>query len=454
MLSVDNIFENDGDAGFWVALANLTKKAMCPIILTSTAAPVLLDASSIRYQSACMTRPSPLECALKMRRIAKEEALRLRIDDHGDDEWSINQLRRIAELCNCDLRSILNEMQLHSHGVSLVPQEEGKSITDTVPDASSPPSIMDSPAINDITPRFVCATSYNVLTIRGDNFARLTGLALTEVLIGGRVSPALRIIDDKTILAVCPPCTLPKDVDSSGSFEDSFEPCISCRYAPVVVKITMKTGIVLHSDSCMYSEVNSFGRRFNIAFTFPELEGRLERICRRRENARNLRLEGCLDALSSGDDDFVIPTTRSKENGKDATVTSGREITNVVSMVSEPTEEQLTSGDEVADSLLENAVTEFFPGLKSSDQVQRVVVEGKVCGDGERDLSKLQKLAKDVEYSSDAALLEDSLSSLAIPTIAGAVRGFGSEFIDSESLSENPFPGTSSKKLRHAGAKL
>lgn len=448
---VDNIFETEGDAGFWVALANLTKKAKCPIILTSTSAPSLLEASSIRYQAASMTRPSPLECASKMRLVAKnEEVVSSEVDDR-DDEWGQDELCCIAEICNCDLRSILNEMQLHSHGSSLlrrVKKESGGMALDARP----PPFIVDAPTITEITPRFVKANSYNVLTIKGDNFADSTDLPATEVIIGGRASLALRIIGDNTILAACAPCTLPKGVDSSGSFEGSFEHCITCRYAPVIVKRTTKTGLVLRSDTCIPSDVSSFGRHFNVVFNFPEVEGRLESMCIKKEKARQKRREESQRALSSDDDDFVIPVRKSKDPENDAT-TSGRGITNVVSMTSETMGESslVTTGVDV-DALLEKAMKDFVLD-KSIEQIPPKTCKEQKPRDNEKDLSELTQIVKGLEHSSDAALLEDSFSWLAIPSLSGAVRGFGSDFLDSESLSGNLASGMSSKKLRNTSAK-
>ena len=295
LFSVDNIFESDGDAGFWVALASLSKKAKCPIVLTSSVTPILLEASSIRYHAASLCRPTPVECASTIRRIALEEKVLIsgRDDDGGCDR---DALLHIAELCSCDLRSILNAMQLHCHG-SLSATEakvEKRNCSEGEEESlgrASPRTCqnLDFPEILNVSPSIVDGDRHSVLTIRGQNFVGTNEWDSIQVLIGGRPSPLLRVLDDTTILAISPPCHLPEGVDPSGIFEMTFEPCITSRHLPIDVIGTTRTGLVAHSDSAL---VSAPGKRWNVAYSFPEPPDRLEDLCDKREITRDNKRRG------------------------------------------------------------------------------------------------------------------------------------------------------------------
>jgi hypothetical protein len=65
-ISVDIMYEEEGDAGFWSALSSLTKKAKCPIFLTANVVPDALVSSTIRYLHLATSLPKPKECVAKM----------------------------------------------------------------------------------------------------------------------------------------------------------------------------------------------------------------------------------------------------------------------------------------------------------------------------------------------------------------------------------------------------
>ena len=68
--------------------------------------PALYDSNTLRYRSEHFERPSPSECINKMEDIAKSEGMVLGGDATNDG------LSVIAEHFDCDLRRIVNEMQL------------------------------------------------------------------------------------------------------------------------------------------------------------------------------------------------------------------------------------------------------------------------------------------------------------------------------------------------------
>lgn len=480
-IAVDNIFENDGDAGFWVALASLSKKAKCPIVLTSSVTPMLLETSSIRYQAAPLCRPLPEECAATIRHVALEEQVLI----HGisgkecDDECDRDALLHIAELCSCDLRSIFNAMQLHCHGSSSLSvvgkmpscrEENGCTMAqpnDTdhcqkkkVAEDASPmmyPCLNAPEILQPIFPSVVDGVSHSVLTIRGRNFLGTNGWARVEVLIGDRSSPSLRVIDDSTILAISPPCILPKGVDSSGIFETTFEPCVTSRYLPIVVKGVTKCGLVARSDSAF---VSAPGKHWNVVYSFPESQSRLEDMCNKREEARDQkRLE---ETFSSDDEDFAVPTSargRGDEGKRGGANLGPKALASVASMASENKSLAAAHDDVDIASLLEKASRGIVMDVEKCgsehdngwEEKVKVQDAGSEVDNREIILLELNRLAKEIKNSSDAVLLEKGLCSITMPVPSGAVRGFASDFIDVESAVDS-FESSSknaSKKLRN-----
>ena len=458
---VDNIFENDGDAGFWVALASLSKKAKCPIVLTSGVTPILLEASSIRYHAASLCRPTPVECASTIRRIALEEKVLIsgRDDDGGCDR---DALLHIAELCSCDLRSILNAMQLHCHGSLSAAEAEAEKRNHSDGEeeslgvvSSKTSQNLDFPEILSVSPPIVDGDCHSVLTIRGQNFVGTSEWDSIQVLIGGRPSPLLRVVDDTTILAISPPCYLPKGVDSSGIFEMTFEPCITSRHLPIDVIGTTRTGLVAHSDSAL---VSAPGKRWNVAYSFPEPPDRLEDLCNKREITRDNKRRG--EAFSSSDeDDFVIPTstrnTLQADEEKEANGGLGPET--IITVVSTASDSDAPAPGHNADlsALLEKVSNDLVledqdVAIKPNDapraslkreplgekmELKRAAADSKYKRDGDEEkvALELEQLVRELENSSDASFLQEGIRSMAIPMPSGSIRGFSSDFIDQQS---------------------
>lgn len=456
---VDNIFENDGDSGFWVALASLSKKAKCPIVLTSSVTPILLEASSIRYHAASLCRPTPVECASTIRRIALEEKVLIggRDDDGGSDR---DALLHIAELCSCDLRSILNAMQLHCHGsLSAVEAEAEKRNCseggeESLGGASSRTSQnLDFPEILNVSPSIVDSDCHSVLTIRGQNFVGTNEWDSIQVLIGGRPSPLLRVVDDTTILAISPPCHLPEGVDSSGIFEMTFEPCITSRHLPIDVIGTTRTGLVAHSDSAL---ISAPGKHWNVAYSFPEPPDRLEDLCNKREITRDNKRRGG-GFSSSDEDDFVIPTssrnTLQADEEKEANDSLGPET--IITVVSTASDNDAPASGHNADlaDILEKASNELVfqdqdvviklndaprTSLKRDPLWEKMEVKSvadcEYYNDGDEKVAlELEQLVREFENSSDASFLQEGIRSMAMPMPSGSIRGFSYDFIDQQS---------------------
>lgn len=242
---VDLLFETEGDSGFWQGLSAVAKKAKCPIILTSASAPRQL--SNFRFKQCHLERPKAFECASKMCQIARMEGMKWQ---QGVDQDTIkNELAAIARVCGCDLRRIMNEMQLYKFGQ---PCEFLKDISSEILDNENEKEIY-FPRVNAVFPRTVSSWSHTVVVITGANFTSLGLVEATSVTptvyFGDQVSPLARVIDDNSILAICPPCHVPETVDSSSCFQNSFDEPYCTKFRLVTVELRYAKGAVFRSDA-------------------------------------------------------------------------------------------------------------------------------------------------------------------------------------------------------------
>jgi hypothetical protein len=242
---VDLLFETEGDSGFWQGLSAVAKKAKCPIILTSASAPRQL--SNFRFKEGHLDRPKAFECASKMCQIARMEGMKWQ---QGVDQDTIkNELAAIARVCGCDLRRIMNEMQLYKFGQQC----------DFLNDISS--QILENkneneiyfPRVNAVFPRAVSSCSHTVVVITGANFTSLGLVEATSVTptvyFGDQISPLARVIDDNSILAICPPCHVPETVDSSCCYQNTYDESYCTKFRLVTVEIKHAKGAVFRSDA-------------------------------------------------------------------------------------------------------------------------------------------------------------------------------------------------------------
>ena len=348
----------------------------------------------------------------------------------GKEEENRRRLCRIAELCGCDLRRIINEMQLYSHHVSKEANMSSALSCDTWERTSGEVSDeLDAPTISNIFPKSSQSDQYSVVTIMGNHFINDTDRVCTEVTIGGQPCPVVRVVSKNIMLVVCPPCVLPSGVDASGVFVDKFEDCITCRYASVNIKMTIHESLVLRSDmSC------------NIEYLFPDkYEWRAKREHQRMQNQESNRHE---EDFSSDDDDFVVRPTRRKVVEKEKEKSAEQEIANVVSITSDMTSE--TGEDAVPDSpcqsIMSIAEAEALVDIEMKNSKLSKVsapLSKRMALNDARSSSKFEEVVKSLEYISDAAYLDHAFSSLATPSLSGAVRGFGSEMVDNQNLTSD-----------------
>lgn len=363
---MDLLFESDN--GFWQSLGNLTKKAKCPIILTAENIPQQLqNSTSILYKFAYLTRPTPMECASKMCQIAKMENMTWKQGLNGQE---IKEgLANIAKICSCDLRRIMHEMQSYNNGSTYkgrnIPCHNFVKTNDHID-----PKNQIFPSIDNISPKEHPSRTHTIIKIKGKHFREnsffLGGKNITaEISVGGQQCPAAQIIDDNTILAVCPPCMLPNHVDNYGLIRNTINHrSYQYSYPNVTLRLLEDSGISFNSESPLGNA------HFSplLCYIFPE-EG--------DDDTNDEELLHCYDneGINGLLNDAIV-----KYKNKSKYVQTEGELGNHV---------------------------------PSSLKVHE--------GSSNNNLLEMKNLMKAAEYSSDAAVLEEKLSQFGCPSLSGTV---------------------------------
>jgi DNA polymerase III delta prime subunit len=229
---VDNL-DPDTDCGFWSALCDLYKESKCPIIVTCNSIPKELNATSFRWTHIPMYRPTPKQCAVQLRDILLQEGYTTR---HAADV-----LVTIAQLGNCDVRRILQELQLfHVYTVSALSSTFCNDANDVgivvqagnVTRNTFPSNIF--PIIESVHPNIIYFDRYTTITVKGTNFLSIIDLSEAKtmyhrcnVFIGSYCCPHAYVINDSTILAVVTPSVN-----------------MVSKYLPIYVSCTKRFGII------------------------------------------------------------------------------------------------------------------------------------------------------------------------------------------------------------------
>lgn len=432
------MYEDEGDAGFWGALSSLTKKAKCPIFLTANVVPDALLSSSIRYRHLETFLPKPKECVTKMRQIIKSEGFSL-IDTFAYPSVTDKQLSFIAQLCKCDLRRVINELQLYASGPSVM-----KTDGDATTESSTPEITYDSrvdfatPIITDISPKQVSPHDLSLLTIRGKNFTSLRASGrdiFVQVSIGNQLCPAVRILNDSTILAVLPSYLPPRGVDDFGVIEKTGQESRTSRFAPLSIHFHCAFGLISTLDAttsttelCDGTSSISLGRRWNVEYAFPY--------------PRHVIL------------DYV----RSRTTGNDGE--SGEEeleceATTAPGLHSYTITNSTSKGEDVrkeAALILEEGVRDW--NASHFERIECEVVCDRACApDNEQCLRKLEVLSSQAHLTSDAAMLEDALECGGLPFLVGEVPGFGASLVNDVAGNRSHSEGSEKRLFRDANAR-
>lgn len=372
---MDLLFESD--VGFWQSLGNLAKKAKCPIILTAPTPPQQLqNSSSIVYRYAYLTRPSPMECASKMCQIARMENMQWN-KSMGCQNTSKEYLAAIARMCDCDLRRIMNEMQLFNSGNPSI-HSKSFSIGARKSDVSDlVQTTLNHPFIDSISPNRVTPTVNTVIQIRGRNFLGedtfVGNNSSVFVTIGAQQSPAAQIINNNTILAVCPPCILPTNVNKFGVIKNSlFQRSLDCGYQHVVIKFNSTNGMTYRTDSSFSDDHISL----LLNYDFPE-------------------------------QDFEVDVNSGAEAHTD-------QSTDIPISATELLKAAVDKFSDMHKQDISDPVSETCSAIKETQKKSLV--------DDNQEITKMMEAASN---ASDAALIEDGLYHMSLPSLAGALHGCG-----------------------------
>lgn len=341
----------------------------------------------------------------------------------------IGGMSLIAETFECDLRKILNEMQLFRHKTT---QSEHSAIqqaylTPSELDTTSTSAISENfPDIFDMKPRIVPRDRHTVLEISGKN------LFQSELFIGGKLCKHFAVVSDSKIIAVCPPCCFPNGVTSDATYEDNQDlVCLSSKFAEVVLrKRCRKSGLVLDSSrSCT---------NWNVEYDIPLRESKFEQQMSRqafiRESKARLKRQ---QNQKKSDEGFMSSEEEfekmdSSEASEEATEEARSEVE--VTEEEQPEEEaQIEETDADAEALFNEALSKVDITPIPPNKVEVVASRESL----EQSAIDLCSLANDLACFSDASLFESSFSRQA-PLISGAVEGFGQHLFDTESSGSDP----------------
>ena len=443
---MDNIFESDGDTAFWSALNDLTRKARCPVFLTANVFPRGLASASARFRLARTALPTTLECAHKMMQLIQQEGVCSQQNVEEENNM-LTGLKGLAELCGCDIRHIMHELQLFAFlnasqlSVEECTMSEIQSRTEILPTATIRPVI----AVESVSPQMVSSSSCSLIIVKGKDFgllcpsSRSTGPSL-EVIVGDQRCPLATVIDNETILAVCPPCSTPGYVDVTGCRKTSTaigrRSSPEARFAQLTLQSSQSTGSRPISSSSIVSHLLLDDNRIsassicNIEYSFPDVAPRK-----------------IGHASKDNDDDDSI----SECEFGDKKVSDNEWKKNQTSFLTKkksPGEPILgeTSGLEEAKELF-NKELEKFKALTTENASESKVVAHSDTPAVEREIEEtLEILARDLQLASDASLLD---SHTGLPFLTGASPGFGYLFTPEGSSSS---ASSSSKLSRHGNS--
>ena len=255
---VDLLYPANGDNGFWSALSDVSKKAKAPIVLTANRFPDELRSPVYRFQHVHV-ETSIEKCALFLKQKATCVGLVVRPERQVT---LASDAQRIARLANGDYRRIslaIDLLKATSNSKQPVPTLDSR-LRLLTPTADPPQKVFSvpikSPRITQVYPYCVPADQMSLIRIFGIDllsFAEPPFLGPragypVKVRIGFRDCPHARILDDNTIMAVCPPL-----VEQGQSKTLSLE----MKYAPVTVTSATATG-VLWTSVGMIDRITTF----------------------------------------------------------------------------------------------------------------------------------------------------------------------------------------------------
>lgn len=355
----------------------------------------------LQYRHVFTSLPSPIECAKKMNYILQEEGI-----IQNKASANLKALAWVAELCGCDIRRILLELQMFSCGGQHRDSSAARSSWSTNTTLPTPEN-KKAATVDQISPNVVPSEKSVVLTICGQNFLSLCKNASPgsiEVIVGEQVCPAASIVDDTTILAVCPPCSRPHGVNRYGLRQTSSgnrRASLHTRYATLSLVPSPLTDFT-STRSISLVDGNSVVVKSpcNVEYSFPE------------------------DAAAISDDDEI-------EFEEDHNAPTCSWLDNQASCLAKWKHPQPKIWQ---DEDIKEANGMLMPQLKmlartSEESPVWVPDRPKHTQIKPNDDRMLDQLVRECELNSDAAVLEGHVG---FPFLAGASPGFGYRFTPEE----------------------
>lgn len=455
--AVDLLF--DEDTAFWPALAQVSQKAKCPIVLTATSVPDEL-VKNFKFKSISLARPLPQECATKMAMVSESEGMRFQEDVPPEEQP--RRLLLIAEICQCDIRKILNEMQLfhfaekpRSRDRDKVKWENFGLPLNNAECSSSPTEgtgvVGDRPLILSVEPKVVPRDRHSLITITGKNFSwksfpsrQSDAVAPTTLLIGGKQCSHFHVASEDMILAVCPPCVLPNGVSKDAIYNTGSSKAVDCLtgiFPAVVVRKRCSNGLILDSNSRIGLENSDEFTSWNVEYDIPLRDSVFEqkKLLRDefiRQSKERLARENMADNVDEDRGFLSSPDNEEIKKEKKLAALDGED------------EDELKNDDF---QTMGNLPEVKEPGLKDIDP--QTLLDEAISGteayeaplSTEASLSaeghpmprvEVDQFADELERLSDAVLLEDSFTMMGIPALSGSVEGFGGNAIESLSTTD------------------
>jgi hypothetical protein len=423
---VDLLFQDHGDTGFWMALSQLSQKAKSPIIITATSVPPEMLSGSFKFEHIEMQRPTIEECCAKMAEVAKAEGMALK-ESTQDVEFN-EGLSLIAEYFQCDIRRILNEMQLfhasptnnHSNSVDIaVFQRDWKARVNGDKETNIED---DRPIILGIEPALIPRDDHTLVTIRGKNFQTTEPATL---YLRGEVCPYFEVASDSKILAVCPPLMIPDGVSEGLVYKDSEKDrrvkCYSSKFIDVVVRKRCANGLILDSSSCPSPHRSIWNLVYDVSTEASRLDQEIERqefIRKAKANRKRLENEADDGFMSSDEEMEFEGDIQSSKKKVIYDSSSDEDDTNNQADKSSETPKQHVNPQ----TLLDEALSEV-----AEEQPNEEVIQTNFSIDSSS-FKEVEKFAEEMDRMSDVAFLEDAL--VGLPMLSGAMGGLGSQSVD------------------------
>ncbi len=398
-------------------------------MLTATSLPA--EMKNFRYQYISVERPPSQECSIKMTEVAKAEGMHFY---RGTVEDISKRLEVIAEICRCDMRRIVNAMQLFRHTQSRQHSSKGlddTNIFDSLPLMHCPTSskeIADRPLILSVEPRLVHKHKHTAITISGKSFASTS----TNLFIGGRVCNHFRIIGDNKIIAVCPPCVVPDGVSEEAIYEDELArniDCLTCKFVNVVVSKKCANGLIIQSNSALAGTSSTYSNSWTLEYDIPirddiwdtktSREDFIRKLKAQKRNQANMASEENDENMSRGDDYELMSSDEEdlEDNSNLPEISSARQN---IGVEKKSTERTISVEDIDPQNLLDKATAD----MDATGEIS--IAEPMISSEARQSyFEEINNHAEALRRVSDAILLEDAFMDLAIPSLAGPVEGFG-----------------------------